>query len=276
MFNVLYGGDRLTLRGIYLSIRSMLEHNTFPIHFYILTMATGEKGIKGQSLKEEDRLFLEKLIKSYNENSIIDLFDYTDKYNETIKNTRNNKSSFSPYCMLRLFSEEILPDENVLYLDADTLINGSLLEFEKVDITNVELAAGLDYLAQWWVHPGYFNSGVLYLNGKRIKQTHLFSRCIDLLMKKTYYFADQSALNNLVKDFIYLPRKYNEQRPLKKDTIVCHFCNRVMRFYAPIRPWDVKLMREVYKMTVFDNTYRDYLTNFPFESIGLTKPDYNF
>lgn len=276
MFNVLYGGDRLTLRGIYLSMRSMLKYNTFPIHFYILTMEVNDKGEKGRKLLEEDRLFLEKLAKRFNPESIVELFDYTERYRATIKNTRNNKSSFSPYSMLRLFSEDILPDENVLYLDADTLINDSLTSLMEIDISDVELIAAPDYLAQWWVHPGYFNSGVMYINSKKIKESHLFSRCIELLMHRWFYFADQSALNNLVKSFRYMPRKYNEQRAFKKDTVIGHFCNRVWRFYAPIRPWDVKAMRERYKIRCLDDIYREYLKEFPFEKIGLSRPDYSF
>lgn len=274
MFNVLYGGDRLTLRGIYLSMRSMLEHNRFPIHFYVLTMAVNDKGNKGRAIIEQDKIFLEEMAKEFNKDNVVELFDYTDRYVSTLKNTRNHKSSFSPYCMLRLFSEEILPDETVLYLDADTLINGDLSPMLSIDVSKIELAAGLDYLGEWWVHPGYFNSGVLLLNGKKVKETHLFNNCIDLLMKKTFFFADQSALNVLVKDFIYLPRKYNEQRPMKKDTLICHFCNRVWRFWSPIRPWDVKKMREVFKLHQFDNTYKDYLEKFPFEEIGTQRPDY--
>ncbi len=235
-----------------------------------------DKGEKGRAIKEEDRLFLESLAKRFNEDNIIELFDFTDKYKNTIKNTRNNKSTFSPYCMLRLFSEEILPDENVLYLDADTLINDSLLSLFAIDISDVELIATPDYLGQWWVRPGYFNSGVMYINGKNIKESHLFSRCINLLMHRTYYFADQSALNNLVRQFRYLPRKYNEQRAFKKDTVIGHFCNRVSRFWSPIRPWDVKAMREIYKIKCLDDIYKDYLKEFPFEEIGLKKPDYNF
>ncbi len=276
MFNVLYGGDRLTLRGIYLSMRSMLEHNHFPIHFFILTMQVNDAGKKGKAIIEKDRLFLETMAKEFNKDNIVELFDYTDRYKSTLEKTRNHKSSFSPYCMLRLYSESILPDDTVLYLDADTLINGDLSEMLDIDVSKIELVAGLDYLGEWWVHPGYFNSGVLLLNGKRIKETHLFERCINLLMEKTFYFADQSALNNLVKDFKYFSRKYNEQRPLKKDTLICHFCNRVWRFWHPIRPWDVKEMREIFKIHNFDNTYKDYLEKFPFKEIGISKPNYKF
>ena len=276
MFNVLYGGDRLTLRGIYLSMRSMLEYNRFPIHFYVLTMSLNNNDIKGRSIIEEDRLFLEKMAKRFNKENIVELLDYTSKYQETIKGTKNEKCRFSPYCMLRLFSEDILPDENLLYLDADTLINGPLDELIAIDITDVELIANLDYLGQWWVHPGYFNSGVLYINGKLVKERKLFSRSIDLLMQRKLFFADQSALNINIKDFRYMPRKFNEQRAMKKDTIIAHFCNRLTRFWSPIRPWDVEKMHKVYKIHDFDKIYKDYLNEFPFEKIGLEKPNYKF
>jgi lipopolysaccharide biosynthesis glycosyltransferase len=274
MFNIMYAGDRLTLRGIYLSIRSIVEHNAFPIHFSILTMAIEDKGEKGRAIKEEDRLFLEKTIQQFNKDSVVTLHDFSKRYQDTLQQTRNHKCKFSPYCMLRLFSESIIPDENILYLDADTLIIGSLLEFNKIDISQVELAACPDYLAQWWVRPGYFNSGVLWINGINIKKTHLFERSLKLLTEKTYNFADQTALNNLIESFVYLPRKFNEQRPIKKDSIVCHFCNRVLRFWSPIRPWDIRLMREVYKIKEFDNVYKDYLEKFPFKETGIPKPDY--
>lgn len=237
-------------------------------------MEVPDKGERGKAITEEDRVFLEKLVKKYNQASIVSLFNFSARYQQTLQKTKNHECKFSPYCMLRLFSEEIIPDENILYLDADTMITDSLLEFEKIDISQMELAACKDYLAQWWVRSGYFNSGVLWLNGKKIKETHLFENCLKLLMIKTYIFADQTALNNLVQDFVYMPRRFNEQRPIKKDSIVCHFCNRVHRFYSPIRPWDIKMMREIYKITEFDDVYRDYLNEFPFKETGIDKPNY--
>lgn len=274
MHNVLYGGDRLTLRGIYLSMRSMLEHNKMSFHFYILTMEVKDKGIKGKAILEDDRILLEKMAKRFNNDNLVELFDFTEEYQKTIAKTPNHKCSYSPYCMLRLFSEDILPNENVLYLDADTLINGSLDDLFAKDISELELLAGLDYLGQWWVHPGYFNSGVMFLNGTKIKENHLFKRAIEMLMHKRLFFADQSAINNLVSAYQYLPRKYNDQRAVHNDSIICHFCKRIYRFWKPIRPWNIKEMRETFKIKNFDKTYIDYLDEFSFEKIGLERPTY--
>src|SRR5574344_1159623 len=98
-------------------------------------MEVPDKGERGKAITEEDRVFLEKLVKKYNQASIVSLFNFSARYQQTLQETKNHECKFSPYCMLRLFSEEIIPDENILYLDADTMITDSLSEFEKIDIS---------------------------------------------------------------------------------------------------------------------------------------------
>ena len=59
-------------------------------------MEVDDKGEKGRKILEEDRLFLEALAKRFNQESVVDLFDYTDRYRKTIKNTPNNLCESPP------------------------------------------------------------------------------------------------------------------------------------------------------------------------------------
>ena len=71
---------------------------------------------------------------------------------------------------------------------------------------------------------------------------------------------DQTALNLYAKRK-YLKRKFNEQRKIKKDTVVKHFCEAI-KFYFPfwlhvynIKQWNRDRMHNELKITMFDDLY---------------------
>jgi hypothetical protein len=73
-----------------------------------------------------------------------------------------------------------------------------------------------------------------------------------------------------------LPNKFNEQRysdkdKKKVDTVVSHYPSHVWHFWDPVRPWNISLMHKRYKIHCFDKDYEYFLTNFPFEELGLKR-----
>lgn len=274
--HVLYCGDAGIYKGIYLSVLSILMRSPGEVFtFHLITMKVIYKNQERKALSEEDRSDLEILAKSFNPDNEVKLYDATSIYERTLTKSRNHLNAYTPYTLLRLFSLEFIEDdvERLLYIDADTMaVRNPSLFYEEYDIEGKELAAGPDYLGRFYIRPNYFNAGVIYLNPRKLRETRLFENAIELLGRKKYYFPDQSALNDLVKDRIKLSMKYNEQRRIKKDTVIAHFPKRIGLFYDPIKPWDIYRVRHMLKFNQFDDVYRVYLERYPFERRGEQKP----
>lgn len=124
------------------------------------------------------------------------------------------------------------------------------------------MAGVIDYLGKWFIDIHYMNAGILYLNMKKIRETGLFENARKMCAERKMWFPDQTALNKLVKKKLFLPTKYNEQRRLRKDTIIQHFCKSIRLFpyfhTINIKPWEVEKVRSVYKITAYDDVLDDY------------------
>lgn len=280
-FNIVFAGNNKILKGMYLAMLStMINSPGHDYTFYVLTMKTiDSKQFECNPITENGRLILEKMVKSFNPNNEVKLIDCSPIYKQELEGNKNHLTRYSPYTMLRLFFFKLVHEDfdNLLYLDCDILIHNDLATFYKTyDMTNYELAAVPDYLGRYYIGEHYFNAGVLFLNAKKIQETKLFDRALDVLKEKTLYFPDQSALNMLVKDWLELPKIYNSQRKCRKDTVIQHFPGRIARFWAPIKPWHINEVRKNLHIKAYDDVYKYYLDHYPFDERKEEKPIINF
>ncbi|MCH3910146.1 MAG: hypothetical protein LKF75_03340 [Bacilli bacterium] len=264
MINVLLSGNAGVKKGIRLNILSALEHTKAPIHFYVFTMdlrpyGDGEMGIP---LQEEDFAPLFSLLKETNPENELSLIDVSKDFIEAFDDTPNRHPKYSPYTLIRLFSDLYIDGDKLIYLDADTMVNNSLEEFAKIDIEGKELAICLDYMGRFWIRKDYFNAGVIYFNLKECRKSGLLERSIKLLQEKKLYFADQSALYQCSSQRVYMPMDYNEQRSVKKTTVIKHFCKGVVYFplfkIYNVKQWEVSKVHSFLKMHDFDDVYAKY------------------
>lgn len=79
---------------------------------------------------------------------------------------------------------------------------------------------------------------------QKIKQSKLFLKCRTLCRDKKMFMPDQTALNKLAKK-IKLPRKYNCQGKILKDTVFKHFTTyfEFLPYIHPVtvKPWSSEL-----------------------------------
>lgn len=138
----------------------------------------------------------------------------------------------------KAFMDKILPEyvHRVLFLDADTLVMGSIEELQNLDMGGaalgvvpengftVQLRSG-DYQ----LYSGsniYFNSGVLLYDLDVWRKEDCYSMVIDILQKKKHLKApDQTLLNNAV------PARLQYQLPLKFNHLTHYFHPRQERRY---------------------------------------------
>lgn len=265
--NILYCGDSNIEIGMKLSILSILEWTKEPVNVYVLTMGleTEKKiytPVSDQCIHEVDQY-----MKNQNPmNSIVKLDVSTEFLAEVPM--ENLETRFTPFCMLRLFADQVeaLPDK-ILYLDNDVLCRGKIHELYQMDVSDYEYIGVLDHYGSWFFRKkfyqrDYVNSGVLLLNMKKIKETGLFEKCRVACREKKMFMPDQTALNQLAQSKKLANRRFNEQRQIKKDTVLQHFTTSFRLFpifhYVTVKPWMVDEVHRILKLKDYDELFDKY------------------
>ena len=259
----MFGGNYKVFDGILLCLLSMTKYCHQPISVYILTADVTELKEEFKPINQLQVEVLEKIIKSKNSQSKINLITLGEEFNSWVKKSSNKTSYYTPFAFLRLFADKINLPNKILYLDTDIMINGNIENLYTIDISNHEMAVVLDRYGHLFIRPFYFNSGMLLMNMEKLKETNLLSKVRDMCIKRKMAFPDQSALNKYCKNKLYVPRKFNEQGKLKSDTIIHHFSKKIKWFpffhTINIKPWHIDDVRKKYKCHAYDDIYNDFL-----------------
>ncbi|MBO4693467.1 MAG: glycosyltransferase family 8 protein [Clostridia bacterium] len=259
--NIMFCGDRNAALGILFCVTAICRNEKTPITFFILTANIDGKIV---GLPREFSNILDICAKKGNRENKVYLFDISEVFSKYLPEA-NMSTRFTPACMLRLFSDMIADiPEKVLYLDTDVLCRKGFRDFYDTDISDIEIAGVPDRYGKWFfgnvfIH-NYLNSGVLLMNMKKIRASGLFAKCRNLCRNKKMFMPDQSSLNKLaVKK--KLPRKFNEQAGIRKDTVFKHFTT-FFRFFPifhhiTIKPWEKEKMHNMLGIYEFDYLYEE-------------------
>lgn len=266
MINLLFAGNNKVFDGVLTCLLSIIKRaeNNEELNVYIFTMDISRIKSDYTPITDEQINFLNRTLKSYNEKSRVIKINVGENYENEFAYCPNEGAYCSPYTLLRLFADEFdfIPDK-LLYLDADIMFNKDIRLLYDIDVSNVEYAAARDRYGKILVNPNYINAGVLLLNMKKIRETRLFFKARRLICEKKLPFADQSAIIRNTTSKIVLPQKFNDQKNLKKNTVVRHFSQRLFYFPYPrienVKQWQIERVKKLFKYTQFDDIYDEYL-----------------
>lgn len=143
------------------------------------------------------------------------------------------------------------------------MIAGDIRELYDIDVSGVEYAAVKEKYGCWLIRPDYFNAGMLLLNIARIRRTGLLEKARQRIRTKKMLFADQTAIFKSTTKKMLLPRRFNEQSRFdRKDTVVCHFCKRLMFRPYPhtenYKQWQVEEIHKYLNCHTFDADLEEY------------------
>ena len=265
MINILLCGNKKVFDGALSELISITNKTKEPITCYIFTMDVSRINKDYTCIEDEQVEFLNEVVKSKNkENSVIKI-DVTDLYEKEFGKCKNENAYCTPYTLLRLLADKVkeIPDK-ILYLDIDMMAAGDIAKLYNIDISNYEYAAVKEKYGSIFIWPDYINAGMLLLNMKKIKETKLLEKARTLIKTKKMLFADQDAIYKATTKKLILPRIYNEQSKFnKKDTIICHFCKRLMLRPYPhtenYKQWQVDEIHKELKCYSFDEDLKEYL-----------------
>jgi len=262
MISLLYCGNEKVFRGLLISLLSVAAHTKEALDVHLLTMDLTDKNPAFLPITEDQSAFLEKTLREKHPESRVTRYDIREMFLSEMGNSPNLNSVYTPYTLLRLFSDLLPLPDRVLYLDTDAAAIGDILPLFEYDMKNCEYAGALDYLGKVFINPRYINAGVLLLDLRKIRETGFFRKARAMVAEKKLPFPDQDAVNRLAKKKCFLPRGYNEQRRMRKDTVIRHFSKSIrwLPFYhtVNVKPWEMDRLHTIYHTYEFDDVLDEY------------------
>lgn len=265
MINILLCGNSKVFDGALTQLISMTNRTEESIHCFLMTMDLTRVNADFTSITGEQIDFLRDVIQKKNPKNEVTKLDVTELYEKEFGGCANEGAYCTPYTLLRLFADLIpeIPDK-LLYLDIDIMIANDVKQLYEIDVTDYEFAAVKEKYGCWLIRPDYFNAGMLLFNMKKVRETGLLEKARALIKTKKMLFADQSAIFKATTKKKLIPRIYNEQSKFnKKDTVVCHFCKRLMFLPYPhtenYKQWQVEEIHKYLKCHAFDEDLEEYL-----------------
>lgn len=222
MINLYYCADNRMFPQLLLSVLSLVKTNRSPLNVVNLTVEVPEYNPKGKKTTPEQTAFLDALLKTAHPDSRFTTVDVSDLFREKLLKGPNLRNKYySYYVTVRLVAHLVpeIPDK-VLYLDTDCIVKSDLSDFFDLDLEGIEIAGRKD---KFRLSP-YFQSGVMLMNMKLIRETGLLERACALCATKKYIcYIDMSALNTATKKRKILPPRYNSYK--NDDCFVFHVCD---------------------------------------------------
>lgn len=265
MINILLCGNEKVFDGALTELISITNRTKETINCYIFTANLTRIKPEYTEIKDEQIEFLNKVVKSKKTENQVTKIDVTEIYEKEFKNCVNEGAYCTPYTLLRLLADlvPVIPDK-ILYLDIDMMAGGDISTLYNTDIKEYEYAAVKEKYGSWLIRPDYINAGMLLFNMKKIKETGLLEKAREKIKTKKMLFADQDAIFRSTAKKKLLPRIYNEQSKFnKKDTVICHFCKRLLLFPYPrtenFKQWHVEEVHKVLKCYAFDKDLEEYV-----------------
>ncbi len=284
MINLMFCGNDKVIDGMIISLLSITKHTKKMLNVFILTMDLQELNDDYRAITKEQAKILDNIVKKKNINSKVNLIDITKYFKEDMMDSKNIKTHYTPYILVRLYLDKVenIPNK-ILYLDSDIVCYKNIDKLYNIDITNYDFAAVIDNIGKHFISKNYINSGVLLMNVKKMKSEDAFTKCRKMVINKKMLLPDQTALNEICKDKLYLPNKFNEQKKRQKDTIIRHYsmtmrlmftlnmkkrkiirknCS-ILKFipilkFLNVKPWNIEGIHQIYKIHDFDDILDEY------------------
>ena len=202
--NVVYSTDENYSKICMTSLYSLLESNKMikEIEIYIID----------NNLNEKTKKQFTELIKKYNrEIKFISCKEICEELQ------KNNDFPVSAYA--RLFIQDYIKDDKIIYIDCDTIVNGSLEELWTTKLDDYWIAGVQDPLPNYLKKTSemdendrYINSGVLLINLKKWREVDFKNLVVQYITnhKKNVVHHDQGIINGICNGkILYLHPKFN-------------------------------------------------------------------
>lgn len=288
---IIFNSDDNFVKYLSVAIQSVIKHSSDNRNYDLI--------ILNQDISKQNQELLLSMVTNYKNFSIrfYNMDNYVYQYNVQDWFTTNHIKSAAYY---RLFIPDILKNyDKAIYFDADLIATTDIAALYDISLDGNACAAVKDnyislitqnnefvflnfasYAKDILKMPdlsGYFNSGVIVFNIKKINEQHTLKDFINVAQKNNKYFHDQNVLNSVFNGNIkYLDATWNCQINSGKDFIseitltslqkinIIHFCSKFKPWlfnipyaniwwkYAKASPYYEMILSDYLKKNVFD------------------------
>ena len=168
--------------------------------------------IIGVSVNNENKKILNEFIaKNINDKIYIEILHFNQHYNFDDTHPYVTSAAIFKFDIANILSDY----DKVLYIDCDTIILKDLTELFNIDINEYYAAAVKDYHVMKYAEKlglkNYFNSGVMLLNSKLLRENNIKELLLDYKINKDRcHFMDQDCFNFIFNNKVkFIHPKYN-------------------------------------------------------------------
>lgn len=269
---VFYACDDRFIKYAIVSIHSMIQNASkeYRYHIHILHSGIAEE-TQQQVLALQQGLFQIS-------------FDDVTEYLQTISERLPIRDYYSKTTYFRLFIAEMFPEyEKAIYIDVDTIVQGSINKLYDVDLKDAYVGACHDQaMVQEDVYGTYvekvigisrynfFNAGILLINCEQFRMHFVLDKFIEYLHYYDFVVTqDEDYLNLICKDHVYwLDQRWNTEvfgnipYPIEQANILHYIMTNKPWHYADCRFghifWDYAKQTSVYEDILEElNRYTD-------------------
>lgn len=234
--NLLFVADDSYTMQLLVTLNSIFVNNRCPVTVYVYS----------NKLSRENQEKITSFVKKKGGICHIIVREEEGVHAETLTNFHWN-----PIVYLKLYAMfELTEEKRVLYLDCDTIVDGDIQSFYRVDMNSSYAAVVEDYgmeqiIIDYATHRKklmlegkYFNAGVMLLNLEKIQRDMTLEFMIDIFFRygNLFVFNEQDLLNMIWDgNLLFMPDRYNR--------IATNLMNRFSKDKAAIyhytmnKPW---------------------------------------
>ena len=260
VFHIAFGVDAYFVPQMGVMITSILINNpdcNLHVHAFL------------NSILPEDIDKLKTLSEQYR-NIQIDIY-YIDV--SVFKNFQVGKSYTVATYNRIIIAQVLYPSiSKLLYIDADTLCVGKILELKNLSFDDKIILAVLDSGDWLPAHKqeigiserqDYFNAGVLYIDLQKWNEFGMSEKMIELLNERKLSFQDQDAINLIaIGQIKAIPKSFNQfflmnedNENIPPDTLFLHFAGSL----KPWQPWCDNPQKNVYYEYLNKTLWKDFV-----------------
>lgn len=202
MEHIVYIADENFVIPTLVSIRSLIVNANNPLEIHIICVEMSADSCEQLKSSETDKIKIQ-------------LHRVDDEYKDLFaKHTHVSKAALFKFKLSEIFSDL----DKILYVDGDIIFNKGFEQIFSYDISEYYAAVVQDMLAVvrdgWATKLGvekYFNSGVMYLNLKKLRADDCCNKLIEAKKNEIVKgFMDQNVLNTVLgKNVLYLDCRFN-------------------------------------------------------------------
>ena len=241
--NIAYSSDDNYSQHLGVSMLSLFENNK---NFESITVYIIENNIS-----KTNKSKLLNIADQYSREIVfIDFRNYEKELN------LNMESFISISSYARLFLSEIINDDKVIYLDCDSIVNGSLEELWNLNISEYYVAGVEDTVSEYTkkkvglnIDDKYINAGMLLINLEKWRQNDIKSKFIEFIdyYNGNVFHHDQGTINGVLKDkILILHPKYNLM-----TTFITMSREEIMKYYKLKEYYSESIINEAKLESIF-------------------------